>query len=110
MWSGRDIARLFAVGNGGDTVVDRVPELFAAGSADGFDVAETHSEIGVGFIDGNTDEGVAVVDADLGDVVRVVADGDGVPNERGKRRCEVALTLEVDAVSLHDAAFRDGEQ
>ncbi|WP_254923070.1 hypothetical protein [Rhodococcus sp. OK302] len=54
--------------DGRDAVVDGVAQFAAAGSAGGFDVAETEAEVGVVFVDGDTDEGVVVVDADLGDV------------------------------------------
>ena len=106
----RDVARLLAGDGGGDAVINRVSEFSATGSASGFDVAEAEAEIGVGFVDGNADEGVAVVHADLGDVARVVADRNRLPDERGKCRGEVALPLEVNSVSLHDAALGDGEQ
>ncbi len=103
------MARLFVGGSGGDAVVDGLPELLAAGSSGGFDVAEAHPEIGVG-VDGDTDKGVAVIDANLGDVAWVVADGDGVPDEWGECWCEVPLTLEVDAIPLHHAALGDRQQ
>ena len=105
-----DGARLLAGDGGGDAVVDGVPEFSATGSASGFDVAEAEAKVGVGFIDGGADEGVPVVDADLGDVAGVVPDGDGVPNERGESRGEVALALKVDAVALHDPVLRNSKE
>nr|WP_308471861.1 MULTISPECIES: hypothetical protein [unclassified Rathayibacter] len=65
MGNGRDAVRLLPDGGGGNAVVDDVPESSSAGAAGGFDVAEAESEVGVSFVDGNTDEGVAVVDPDL---------------------------------------------
>lgn len=104
------IAWLVAGDGGEDAVVDGVSECAAAGSAGGFDVAEAEAEIGVGFVDGDADECVAVVHADLGDVARVVADCDRVPDEGGECRSEVALALEVNAVALHDPVLGDREQ
>jgi hypothetical protein len=57
------------------------------------------------FIDGDANEGVVVVDADLGYVPRVVADGDGLPHEGRQRGREVALALKVDAVALHGSVL-----
>lgn len=98
------------MGDGGNAVVDGAAEFVAAGAAGGFDVAEAEADVGVGFVDGDAEECVSVVDADLGDVAGVVADGDGVPDERGEGGREVALTLEVDSVSLHGPMRGRGEQ
>jgi hypothetical protein len=62
------------------------------------------------LVDGGANEGVMVIDADFGDVPRVIADGDGTPDERCQGGREVALTLEVDAVALHDTVPRDSEE
>ncbi len=83
---------------GGDAVVEVSAQLSASGAACGLHVAEAHAEIRVGFVDGDADEGVVVVDADLGDVAWVVANGDAPADKRGKRRGEVSLALEVDPV------------
>jgi hypothetical protein len=64
----------------------------------------------VRLVDGGADEGVVVVDADLGDVARVVADRDGLADERRQGRREVALALEVDAVALDRAVLGHGQQ
>lgn len=97
------------MGDGGDAIVDDAPEFVAASTAGGFDVAEAEADVGVGFVDGDADEGVVVVDADLGDVAGVVADGDGVSDERGESGRELALTLKVDAVSMHGPMRGNGE-
>ena len=107
MGSGRDVARLLTDGGGGNAVVDDVSELSPPGAAGGFDVAEAESEIGVSFVDCNTDEGVAIVDPDLRDVAGVISNRDGVPNEGCERRGEVALALEVNAIALNDAILRN---
>ncbi len=72
------------MGDGGDAIVDDAPEFVAASTAGGFNVAEAEANIGVGFVDGDANKGVVVVDADLGDVAGVVADGDGVSDERAR--------------------------
>jgi hypothetical protein len=77
-------ARFLAVGDARDALVDRSAQLLAAGAAGGFDVAEAEPEIGVGFVDGGADEGLSVVDADLGDVAGVVPDCDGLADEWGQ--------------------------
>ena len=59
------------------------------------------------FVDGDADERVAVIDTDLGDVPRVVTDGDRVPDEGGEGGCEVTLALEVDTVTLHHSILRN---
>jgi hypothetical protein len=51
-----------------------------------------------------------VVDAELGDVAGVVADGDGASDEWRQGGREVALALKVDTVALHNAVLRDGEE
>ena len=49
-------------------------------------------------------------DADLGKVTRIVADGHRLADVGGQDRVEVAQSLEVDAVRVDLAGFRDGEQ
>ncbi len=104
------LSRQLGACGGGDAVVEVSAQLAAAGAACGLHVAEAHAEIRVGFVDGDADEGVVVVDADLGDVTRVVANGDAPADKRGKRRGEVPLALEVDPVALHGAALRHSQQ
>lgn len=62
------------------------------------------------FVNGDANEGVVVVDADLGYVPRVVADGDGLPHEGRQCGREVALALKVDAVALHGPVLWDCQE
>jgi len=103
-------ARFLAGGNGRDAVVDGTAQLPASCPSGRFDVAQAEPEVGVGFVDGGADEGVVVVDPDLGDVAGVVADCDGVSDEGCKSRGEVALAMEMDAVALYDPVVRSGEK
>jgi hypothetical protein len=64
---------LFARSGAGDAVVDVFTQVPAARTAGGFDVSEAESLVGVCFVDGDADVGVVVVDADLGEVTRVVS-------------------------------------
>jgi hypothetical protein len=72
---------LFADSNDRDAVVDGAAQFAPTCAACGFDVPQTQPEIRVVLVDGGADEGLMVVDADLGDVAGVVADGDGAPDE-----------------------------
>src|SRR5699024_3827331 len=102
----------FWLGSGGcgDAVVDVAAELSSAGSARGLYVMEAVPLVGVGFIDRRAHEGVVVVDTDLGEVARVIADGDRAPDEGGERGREVALSLEMDAVPLDRAVLGDSQE
>ena len=47
------------------------------------------------------EEAAPVEHPDLGNVARVVADGDALPDECGERRIHVAQALKVDPVPAH---------
>ena len=60
--------------------------------------------------DGPAEEAVLVVDADLGQVARVVADRHRLADVGRQRQVEVAEALEADAVLLDPARLGDGQQ
>lgn len=80
---GRIVAWFFAGGCAGYAVVDVFTEGASAGATGCFDVSEAESLVRVRFVDGDTNEGVVVIDTNFGKVPRVVSDGDAAPDERG---------------------------
>ena len=79
-------------------------------STSGLDIGQAVALVGVVFIDSDAQQRVVVVDPDLGEIPRVVADGDVMADKRCQGRADVALALEVDAVSLDSAVGGDPQQ
>ena len=86
---------------------DPLPAMRAACS---LDVLERDRRAGVLLAHRAAQEAVAVKHPDLGQVARVVADSDGLPDIRGQQRVNVAQPLEVDAVALHAARLGEHDQ
>ena len=80
------------------------------GAAGGVDVFEGDGVADVVGIDCFAQETAVVEDPDFGDVAGVVADGDGFSHVGGQEWVEVSQSLEVDAVAVHDAWFRDVDE
>ncbi len=86
----------------GDALVDAGAQGAAVRAACRLDVLQRHRPAGVLLAHRAAQEPVAVEHSDLGQVARIVADGDGLADVAGERRAGVAQALEVDAVAPND--------
>ena len=91
-------------------LADLPPQLPAARGARGGDLLEADGGGRQVRADRPGEEAVTVEDADIGKVTGIVADGHRLADVGGQDRVEVAQSLEVDAVRVDLAGFRDGEQ
>lgn len=70
----------------------------------------TASRAGQIGADGPAEESILVVDADFGQVARVVADRHRLADMGVQDEVDVAKTLEVDPIALDRAGFRHSQQ
>ena len=93
-----------------DALVDGRTQGAAVRAPCGLDVLEGKRHACVVLAHRTAKELVAVEHPDLGQVARVVADGDGLADIRGQHRINVAQALEVDAVAPHAARLGEHDQ
>ena len=107
---GRRRGRRAEVVDEASALIKRATQLAATCGAGGLQVAEADGLVSEFGADGAAEKHVAVKDADLGHVARVIADGDRLADVGGEREVQVAQASKPDAVAMHDAGLGDGEQ